>query len=72
MKKPGNRLSGGEKKNSPEGAERGSKSLHRPAERWEVKIKADSDRRFSLCYRHYSEKIFKKEDNNEYKNKLII
>lgn len=37
-----------------------------------MKIKAYSDRRFSLCYRHYSEKIFKKEDNNDHKNKFII
>lgn len=73
MKKPGNRLSGGGKKNSPEWAERGSKkSLQRPEEHWEMKIKAYSDMRFSLCYRHYSEKIFKKEDNNDHKNKLII
>lgn len=37
-----------------------------------MKTKAYSDMRFSLHYRHYSEKIFKKEDNNDHKNKLII
>lgn len=63
---------GGGGGDNPEWAERGSKgSLQKPEEHREMKIKTYSDR-FTLSYRHYSEKNFKKEDINDHTNKLII
>lgn len=55
---------GKKKKSSPEWAESGSKgSLQRPEEQREIKIMAFW-LRFTLSYRHYSEKNFEKEDVN--------